>query len=245
MATASATAPDGSPLPAPAQMAGLIDHTMLKPDADEATVLRVAAEAREHGFASVCVNPRWVRQVHAELQGSSTVTCTVVGFPLGASTTATKVAETDDAVAGGAAEIDMVVDIAAANAGEEFEVVSQIRAVATAAHEGGAILKVILETALLTEDAKELVCRAAAEAGADFVKTSTGFAGGGATEADIALMHRIVGGRLGIKASGGVRTYADAAAMVASGATRIGASSSLDILAGDDASSASSATGSY
>lgn len=227
------TTPDGAPVPAPGEMAGLIDHTVLKPETDEATVRRVAAEAVEHSFASVCVNPRWVPLVVGLLAGSPVKTCTVVGFPLGATTTAAKVAETWEAVASGAEEIDMVVDIAAANAGEAGAVEAQIRAIAEAAHAGGALLKVILETALLHQEAKELVCRAAAAAGADFVKTSTGFAAGGAAQEDIALMHRLVGGRLGIKASGGVRSYEDAAAMVAAGATRIGASSSLDIVGAD------------
>lgn len=224
-------------VPSPAEMAPLIDHTLLKPDADEAAIRTVAAEAREHGFASVCVNPRWVPLVVHLLEGSPVKTCTVVGFPLGATTTMSKVAETAEAAETGAEEIDMVVDIALAGAGKEDEVAAQIEAIAGVAHDRGAILKVILETSLLSEEAKELVCRAAETAGADFVKTSTGFAGGGATVEDIALMHRVVGGRLGIKASGGVRTYEDAAAVVAAGATRIGASSSLGIV-GDNSTHA-------
>lgn len=231
------TTPDGDPIPEPQAMAGLIDHTVLKPETDETTVRRVVAEAREQSFAAVCVNPRWVPLVVAGLAGTSVKTCTVVGFPLGASTTASKVAETQEAVHAGAQEIDMVVDIADANAGHADAVQTQIRAVAEAAHAGGATLKVILETALLSADAKSLVCRAAESAGADFVKTSTGFAGGGATVEDIAAMHQMVGGRLGIKASGGVRTYDDAVAMVAAGATRIGASSSLDIVGASDSTS--------
>lgn len=230
--------------PTPAEMAPLIDHTALKPDTDEATIRRIVDEARTHGFAAVCINPRWVPLVAAELAGTEVKTCTVVGFPLGASTTASKLAETVEAVQLGAQEVDMVVDIAAANAGDHSYVEAQIRALADAAHAGGAILKVILETALLEESAKELVCRAAEAAGADFVKTSTGFGGGGATLADITLMHSLVGGRLGIKASGGVRSYDDAAAMVAAGATRIGASSSLDIVGPRD-SSTSGAAGGY
>lgn len=224
-------------VPSPAEMAPLIDHTLLKPDADEAAVRALAAEAHEHGFASVCVNPRWVPLVVQLLKDSEVRTCTVVGFPLGASTTMSKVAETAEAAETGAEEIDMVVDIALANAGKEDEVAAQIEAIAGVGHDRGAILKVILETALLDEEAKELVCRAAETAGADFVKTSTGFAGGGATVEDITLMHRVVGGRLGIKASGGVRTYEDAAAVVAAGATRIGASSSLGIV-GDNSTRA-------
>lgn len=230
--------------PAPADLAGLIDHTALKPDTDEATVRRVISEAVTHRMAAVCINPKWVELTAAELAGTGVKTCTVVGFPLGASTTASKLAETVEAVQLGAQEVDMVVDIAAANAGDDSYVQAQIRALADAAHAGGAILKVILETALLSESAKELVCRAAEAAGADFVKTSTGFAGGGATLADITLMHSLVGGRLGIKASGGVRSYDDAVAMVSAGATRIGASSSLDIVGARD-SSTPGAAGSY
>ncbi|GAB3846894.1 deoxyribose-phosphate aldolase [Nesterenkonia populi] len=225
----------------PAAVAGLIDHTLLKADASEETVRRTAQEALDHQFASVCINPRWVRMVAELLRGSRVRTCTVVGFPLGATTTAAKVAETDEAVFNGASEIDMVVDVADANAGLETEVQAQIDAVARAAHDGGAILKVILETALLTENAKRLVCRAAEAAGADFVKTSTGFAGGGAAVEDIVLMHQEVGGRLGIKASGGVRTYEDAAKMLAAGATRLGASASLDIVGAENNGSAENA----
>ncbi|WP_150460292.1 deoxyribose-phosphate aldolase [Nesterenkonia ebinurensis] len=222
--------------PTPQELAGLIDHTVLTPDAQEATVRRVIAEAAAHQFAAVCINPKWVELTAGALAGTGVKTCTVVGFPLGATTTAQKVAETQEAVANGAEEIDMVVDIADANAGLADAVQAQIAAIAAAAHGGGAILKVILETALLTEEAKVLVCRAAEAAGADFVKTSTGFAGGGATVEDIALMHREVGGRLGIKASGGVRTYDDAVKVVSAGATRIGASSSLGIVGAGKAS---------
>lgn len=230
-----------STAPSPAELAGLIDHTVLKPETDEAIIRRIVAEAAEHQFASVCINPRWVPLVAQLLAGSGVKTCTVVGFPLGATTTASKVAETEEAVAQGAEEIDMVIDIATANAGSTEEVHAQIAAVAAAAHQGGAILKVILETALLSTEAKTLVCRAAEAAGADFVKTSTGFASAGATVEDIALMHSIVGGRLGIKASGGVRSYEDAVTMVAAGATRIGASASLGIVDPKNSSS----TGEY
>ncbi|GAA4835753.1 deoxyribose-phosphate aldolase [Garicola koreensis] len=216
--------------PAPEDLAGLIDHTVLKPDTDEATVRRVIAEAVEHHLAAVCINPKWVALTAAELADTGVKTCTVVGFPLGATTTAQKVAETREAVDAGAQEIDMVVDIADANAGAAEAVTAQIAAVVAAAHAGGAIVKVILETVLLDRPAKELVCQAALQAEADFVKTSTGFAGGGATVADIELMHAAVGSRLGIKASGGVRSYQDAVAMVRAGATRIGASASLDIV---------------
>lgn len=219
--------------PSPADMAALIDHTVLKPDTDQATVQRVIDEALTHHFASVCITPRWVAYTSKALAGSDVKTCTVVGFPSGATTTASKVTEAAEAVELGAEEVDMVVDIAAANAGDEDYVTEQIAAIAEAVHAGGGILKVILETSLLTQDAKKLVCRASETAGADFVKTSTGFAGGGATVEDISLMHSIVGDRLGIKASGGVRSYADAAALVTAGATRLGASSSLGIVTGD------------
>lgn len=224
--------------PAPEDLAGLIDHTALKPDTDEATVLRVIAEAVEHRLAAVCINPKWVALTAAQLKNTSVKTCTVVGFPLGATTTAQKVAEAREAVETGAQEVDMVVDIADANAGAAEAVTAQIAAVAAVTHAGGALLKVILETALLGQRAKELVCRAALDAEADFVKTSTGFAGGGATAADIELMHSVVGGRLGIKASGGVRSYQDALTLVRAGATRIGASSSLDIVGASQTGSA-------
>lgn len=232
--------------PAPAELAGIIDHTVLKPDTDEATVRRVIGEAITHHMAAVCINPKWVELTAAQLAGTGVKTCTVVGFPLGATTTAQKVAEAAEAVGAGADEVDMVVDIADANAGRADAVAAQIAEVAAAVHAAGAVLKVILETALLSREAKELVCRAADESGADFVKTSTGFGGGGATAADIELMHSLVGGRLGIKASGGVRTYQDAVDLVAAGATRLGASSSLDILDPDNrGASASSQSGSY
>lgn len=219
-----------SSTPTAAELAALIDHTALKPDTDEATVRRLIAEAREHGFASVCVNPRWVPLVAAELSGTDVGTCAVVGFPLGATTTQTKVSEAEQAVAAGATEIDMVIDIADALAGDRAALEAQIAPIAAVVHDAGALLKVIIETALLTDEAKELACRAAEAAGADYVKTSTGFSGGGATVEDVALISRLVAPRLGVKASGGVRSYADAVAFVAAGATRLGASSSLDIV---------------
>lgn len=227
--------------PTRAQIASLIDHTALRPETDASTVRQLIAEAVEHRFAAVCINPRWVPLTAEALAGTGVKTCTVVGFPLGATTTSQKVAEAQEAVSSGAEEVDMVVDIADANAGDAEAVQAQIAAVAAAVHTGGAILKVILETSLLTEEAKVLVCRAAEAAGADFVKTSTGFGGGGATVADISLMHREVGGRLGIKASGGVRSYDDAVALIHAGATRIGASSSLDIVGAENTSTGSGA----
>ena len=211
-------------------LAQYIDHTLLKPQASRQDILDLCAEAAEAKVKSVCVNPRWVSTVHEALAGSGVLTCTVAGFPLGATTTAVKVAEASGAVAEGADEVDMVIDIAAARAGEHEALVADIRAVAEAVHAGGAILKVIIETCLLDDAAKELACRAAVEAESDFVKTSTGFSTGGATVEDVALMRRVVGPEVGVKASGGVRTRQDALAMVEAGATRIGASSALAIL---------------
>lgn len=213
-----------------AELAKYIDHTLLKPQASREDILALCAEAAEARVKSVCVNPVWVTTVAEALAGSGVLTCTVIGFPLGATTTAAKVGETRDAVANGAHEVDMVIDIAAALAGDREALVEDIRAVADAAHEGGAILKVIIETCLLDDAAKELACSAAVAAGADFVKTSTGFSTGGATVADVGLMRRVVGPEVGVKASGGVRTRQDALDMIAAGATRIGASSALAIL---------------
>jgi deoxyribose-phosphate aldolase len=211
-------------------LAQYIDHTLLKPQASRQGILDLCAEAAEAKVKSVCVNPVWVSTVHEALAGSGVLTCAVAGFPLGATTTAVKVAEAAGAVADGADEVDMVIDIAAALAGDRARLVADIGAVADAVHEGGAILKVIIETCLLDDAAKELACRAAVEAGADFVKTSTGFSTGGATVEDVALMRRVVGPDVGVKASGGVRTRQDALAMIDAGATRIGASSALAIL---------------
>jgi deoxyribose-phosphate aldolase len=223
---------NGSNLPelTTAELAQYIDHTLLKPQASRQDILDVCAEAAQAGVKSVCVNPVWVPNVSEALAGSGVLTCTVIGFPLGATTTAAKTAETVDAVSHGADEVDMVIDIAAALAGDRAALVADIAAVARAAHEGGAILKVIIETCLLDDPAKELACSAAVEAGADFVKTSTGFSTGGATVEDVALMRRVVGPGIGVKASGGVRSREDALAMIAAGATRIGASSALAIL---------------
>lgn len=216
----------------PAQIAPYIDHTLLKPEASREQVLTVAAEAREHGFASVCINPVWVPTVAEALAGSDVRTCTVIGFPLGATSTASKVFEASRAADDGADELDMVIDIAAARAGERERLVTDIRAVAEVAHAKGKLLKVIIETCLLHEAAKVLACEAAVEAGADFVKTSTGFNGPGATVEDVALMRKTVGPELGVKASGGVRSFEDAVAMIEAGATRIGASSGVAIVGG-------------
>ncbi|NUP58593.1 MAG: deoxyribose-phosphate aldolase [Pseudarthrobacter sp.] len=219
-------------------IASYIDHTLLKPEASEADVLKVCAEAAEYGFRSVCVNPIWVKTVTNALKGSGVLTCSVVGFPLGATPTDVKAFEARGAVLDGAGEVDMVINIAAARANDKGALVDDIAAVAEAVHDGGAILKVIIETALLTDAQKVLACQAAVEAGADFVKTSTGFNGGGATVEDVALMRKAVGPEMGVKASGGVRSLADAQAMIAAGATRIGASSGIAIVKGEQGAAA-------
>ncbi len=234
-AAPAATAPAAT---APAEIASFIDHTLLKPDASEAEILKVCSEAAEYQFKSVCVNPVWVKTVTTALKGSGVLTCSVVGFPLGATPTDVKAFEARGAVLDGADEVDMVINIAAARADDKGALVDDIRAVAEAVHASDAILKVIIETALLSDSQKVLACEAAVEAGADFVKTSTGFNGGGATVEDVALMRRTVGPDLGVKASGGVRSLADAQAMIAAGATRIGASSGIAIVKGEQGSSA-------
>jgi deoxyribose-phosphate aldolase len=211
-------------------IAGLIDHTLLKPEATAADIRKVCAEARHYGFASVCVNPYWVTLVAKELAGSPVKVCSVVGFPLGANTTTAKILETQLAVRDGAREIDMVVNIGELRGGNHEAVERDIAAVVAVAHAGGAIVKVILEMCLLDEAQKIAGCNLSMSAKADFVKTSTGFSTGGATVEDIALMRRTVGAEMGVKASGGVRTLEDLQKMVAAGATRIGASSSVTII---------------
>ncbi|WP_394941375.1 deoxyribose-phosphate aldolase [Psychromicrobium sp. YIM B11713] len=213
-------------------LASYIDHTLLKPEASEADVLRICTEAVEYGFKSVCVNPVWVKTVHTALRNSAVLSCSVVGFPLGATPTDVKVFEARGATLDGADEVDMVINIAAARAGDKDALVEDIAAVAEAVHAGSAILKVIIETSLLNDEQKVLACEAAVQAGADFVKTSTGFNGGGATAQDVALMRSVVGPDIGVKASGGVRSREDAEAMIAAGASRIGASSGIAIVTG-------------
>jgi len=212
------------------EIAGRIDHTLLKPEATEADIRRICAEARQYGFASVCVNPYWVSLVATELSGTAVKACSVVGFPLGASATEIKVLETGAAMRAGATEIDMVINIGEMLGGNVKVVSSDIGAVVAAAHTGGAIVKVILETALLTDEQKIEACRIAKSAGAEFVKTSTGFGPGGATVEDVALMRKVVGAEMGVKASGGIRTLEDFKKMVAAGATRIGTSSGVKIV---------------
>lgn len=213
------------------QLAKYMDHTLLKADATLDGIDRVVAEAKQFGCAGVCVNPFWVPYVARLLDGSGIATCTVVGFPLGASSTASKVFETTDAIANGADEIDMVINIGELKVGHAELVREDIRAVAEATHAGGKLLKVIIECCLLTDDEKRLACLLCAEAGADFVKTSTGFSTGGATVADVALMRECVGPDFGVKAAGGIRTLADAYAMIEAGASRLGVSAAASILA--------------
>ena len=214
----------------PAALARLIDHTLLKPDAGEDQIRALCAEALEYGFASVCVNPTWVPLCADLLVGSTVKTCTVIGFPLGATLPAVKAYEVDQVAQLGAQEVDMVLAVGRLRDGDYRTVDRDIAAVADAAQENGVILKVIIETGLLTDEQKVAACVIAEAAGASFVKTSTGFNGGGATVADIALMRRLVGSRLGVKASGGIRTAADALSMVAAGANRIGASAGVRIV---------------
>jgi deoxyribose-phosphate aldolase len=211
-------------------IASSIDHTLLRPDATAEDVRKVCHEAREYEFASVCVNPYWVPLVAAELAGSPVKVCTVVGFPLGANSTAIKVAETEAAVRDGAQEIDMVLNIGELRGGNHDAVRQDIQAVVAAAHHGGAIVKVILETALLDDNQKTIGSTLSQQAGAEFVKTSTGFSTHGATVHDVALMRKAVGAEMGVKASGGIRTLEDLKNMVAAGATRIGASASVRII---------------
>jgi len=211
-------------------IAAVIDHTILKPEATRAEVLKVCQEARQYGFASVCVNPYWVPLVRQELAGSPVKVCTVVGFPLGATSTEAKVAETAAAVRDGAQEIDMVINVGALRSGDRLAVEQDIREVVEVSHRAGAIVKVILETALLDDRQKVVASTLAKLASADFVKTSTGFSKTGATAHDVALMRSVVGPSIGVKAAGGIRTLADLEAMTAAGATRIGASASVKIV---------------
>ncbi len=213
-------------------IAALIDHTVLKPEATEADIVRICREAVDYGFASVCVNPYYVPLVADMLRGSRVLTCTVVGFPLGASMPETKAFEAARAVQDGAQEIDMVINIGALKSARYDWVRYDVEQVVAAAHKGGAIVKVIFETALLTDEEKIIACEISRAAGAEFVKTSTGFGPGGATTDDVALMRRIVGVELGVKASGGIGNREAAAQMIAAGASRIGASAGVRITRG-------------
>ena len=211
-------------------VASLIDHTLLGPAAASGDVLKLCAEATRFGFYSVMVNPAWVALAAAQVHGSPVKVGTVVGFPLGANLSVTKLAEAEAAAQNGAHDLDMVINVGALKSGDRVLVKTEIRSLAKVAHTHGAILKVILENALLSQEEKILACALAAEAGADFVKTSTGFAASGATAADVALMRGVVGHSLGVKAAGGIRTAAQLAEMVEAGANRIGASASVAIV---------------
>ena len=226
-------------IPEDPNMARMIDHTILKPDATPDQIAQLCYEARKYEFASVCVNPTHVKMCAELLRGSPVKVCTVVGFPLGASSTEVKVFETETALRDGATEIDMVINIGALK-GKDYELVAKdINAVVRMAHAAGALVKVIIETALLTDQEKEIASLLSKEAGADYVKTSTGFSSGGATAEDIALMRRVVGPEMGIKAAGGVSSYEDAEKMVFAGATRIGASAGVKIVQGESKSTPS------
>jgi deoxyribose-phosphate aldolase len=212
-------------------LAKYIDHTLLKPESTREDIRRICAEAKQYNTASVCVNPFWIGFVAEQLKGTDVTPCCVIGFPLGATPAEVKAYETSVAVRDGAKEVDMVINVGALR-GAEFETVYEdIKAVVDAA-KGKAKVKVIIETCLLTDEQKVIACKLAKQAGADFVKTSTGFSTGGATVEDVRLMRETVGPEMGVKASGGVRTKADAEAMIAAGASRIGASSSKKIIEG-------------
>ena len=212
------------------QLAKMMDHTILKATATPAQVEQICREALEIGAASVCINPCNIEQARRLLDGSGVRVCTVIGFPLGANTPEVKAFETQDAIRRGAEEVDMVINVGALLAGDDETVYRDIKAVVDAA--AGTLTKIIIETCYLSDDQKKTACELAMRAGADFVKTSTGFGTGGATPHDVALMRGVVGSKLQVKASGGIRTYEDAAAVVEAGADRLGVSASLTILQG-------------
>lgn len=218
-------------------LARMIDHTLLKANATEEEIITLANEAKEYNFASVCVNPTWVHKAAGILNGTEVKVCTVIGFPLGATTSDVKAFETKNAIENGATEVDMVINIGALKDKDFALVEKDIRAVVEAA-KGQALTKVIIETSLLTDEEKVRACELAVKAGTDFVKTSTGFSTGGATIADIALMRKTVGPDIGVKASGGVRDRETALAMVEAGATRIGASAGISIVKGEKSDAA-------
>jgi deoxyribose-phosphate aldolase len=222
-ATLGAAPTDGS-------LSHLIDHTLLKADATQDEIAQLCYEARKYGFASVCVNPSWVKLCAELLKGSEVLVCTVVGFPLGATSPESKAFEAQKAVRDGATEVDMVINVGALKSRDWELVEGDIGGVARVCHAGGAILKVIIEAALLSDEEKVAACQLAKVAGADFVKTSTGFGPGGATAEDVALMRYVVGTEMGVKAAGGIRTRADAERMIEAGADRIGASASVKII---------------
>lgn len=222
--------PESPVIPQGGEMAAWIDHTLLKPEATAAQIQKLCQEAQAHQFAAVCVNPGYISLAAGLLKRTSIQICTVVGFPLGATLVTYKIVETLGCLQAGATEIDMVVNIGALK-GEAFGMVlNEIEALAQAAHHQGAILKVIIETALLTRREKIIACLISKDAGADFVKTSTGFASAGATVEDVELMRCVVGADMGVKAAGGVRSLADAQAMIRAGATRLGSSAGVQIM---------------
>lgn len=217
-------------------LAKYIDHTQLKPDTTKESIAKIVEEAKQHEFASVCVNPHWVSYCYNELKDTPVKVCTVIGFPLGATSTETKIFETKQAIADGATEVDMVINVGELKSNNDEFVEKDIRAVVEAA-KGKALTKVIIETSLLTEDEKVRACKLAKNAEADYVKTSTGFSGGGATVEDIRLMRETIGAEMGVKASGGVRDLEQTKAMIEAGATRIGASSGVAIISGEQGTS--------
>jgi len=227
-------------IPDDKSLAKTIDHTLLKPDATADQIAQLCYEAKKYGFASVCVNPSNVKLCSDLLRDSEVKVCSVIGFPLGATTTEVKVVETQNALDNGATEIDMVINIGALKAGDSELVAKDIRKVVKTVHAQNALVKVIIETALLTDEEKVIACLLAKEAGADFVKTSTGFSSGGATVHDVALMRRTVGPTLGVKAAGGIHSHEEAEQMIAAGATRIGASAGIKIIQADGSGSADS-----
>ncbi len=216
--------------PTDGQLSHMIDHTILKPEATQDQIAQLCFEARKYGFASVCVNPTNVKLCASLLQGTDIDICTVVGFPLGATPTDVKVFETQQAIREGATEVDMVMNVGALKSRDYELLRGDIAAIARVCHAGNAILKVIIEAALLTDEEKVIACQLAKVAGADFVKTSTGFGPGGATVEDVALMRRVVGPSIGVKAAGGIKTLEDAQKMIAAGASRLGASASVKII---------------
>jgi deoxyribose-phosphate aldolase len=218
----------------PLDMAQYIDHTLLKPETTAEEIDKLCAEAVEYGFASVCINPTWVKRAANNLRGTPVPVCTVIGFPFGATTPEIKAMEARKALRDGAREVDMVINVGALKSGDHELVYNDIAKVVDAAHETGALCKVILETALLSDEEKVIASALSKKAKADFVKTSTGFGPGGATVYDVALMRETVGPEMGVKASGGVRTADDAEDMIAAGATRIGASAGIEIVSGTD-----------
>jgi deoxyribose-phosphate aldolase len=231
---------------APGDVAAVIDHTLLKPDATRSDIEKLCREAAEFRFATVCVNPSWVALAASKLRGTGVGVCSVVGFPLGATTSDVKHYETRRAIFDGATEIDMVINIGALKSGDLRTVERDIEAVVDPCRQCGVICKVIIEAALLTDEDKITACTLAKAAGADFVKTSTGFAAGGATAADVALMRRVVGAEMGVKAAGGVRDLESLKAMVAAGASRVGASAGVKIVQETKGQKlASSASGAY